>query len=411
MALTLDRKRWAVWCAKCALSGATALVLLPKGMTLFALLLILVTCLAPDRLIAAWPECRPVLRWIVLMVLLLLGLTIVSMYYAGQGWREVDNPSRFLWMPWCALMAYAMGVSRRYLWLGALVGVGVAFAIALGDASAGIERAAGGRNPIVFANAVLALLVVAVYCRPTSGGAKVFLPLGLTLLLGVAAIVLSGSRGALPGFALMMLVAVIGHDPAKVRMRLGMTLGGLSAAFLMMWSIPWLAAQSRLESIQVDLQHYADGNVDSPIGARLEFLTLAWRAFVEHPWMGIGLDRFGLMVRRLPECSQHLGVCQLEHAHNDVAQWAATMGVPGLLMIIGLYLLPFLLFLRMIRKGARRTPVGAAWTGLMLVSVYFLSGMTQSMFAHALTTTVYVVLVGLLLGLGMREARQPPAAP
>jgi O-antigen ligase len=48
----------------------------------------------------------------------------------------------------------------------------------------------------------------------------------------------------------------------------------------------------------------------------------------------------------------------------------------------------------------------------MLVVVYVLSGITQSMFAHALTTTLYAVLVGLLLGLSLREsppAESPPA--
>ncbi|MET0582796.1 MAG: O-antigen ligase family protein, partial [Pseudoxanthomonas sp.] len=48
-------------------------------------------------------------------------------------------------------------------------------------------------------------------------------------------------------------------------------------------------------------------------------------------------------------------------------------------------------------------PRGSAWAGLVLIAVYVLSGITQSMFAHAMTTTLYAVLVGLLLGMALRE--------
>ncbi|HSX65537.1 MAG TPA: O-antigen ligase domain-containing protein, partial [Pseudoxanthomonas sp.] len=115
--------------------------------------------------------------------------------------------------------------------------------------------------------------------------------------------------------------------------------------------------------------------------------------------------RFHSVVAQIPVCQQqNLGVCQLGHAHNDLAEWAATMGLPGLIAILLLYLVPGGMFIRFIRRSATK-PVGAAWAGVMLVSVYFLSGLTQSMFAHALSATTYAVFVGLLLGIAFREQR------
>ena len=78
------------------------------------------------------------------------------------------------------------------------------------------------------------------------------------------------------------------------------------------------------------------------------------------------------------------------------------MGIPGLLLIVALYLLPASHFLRIIIAQRLTIPKGSAWAGLVLILVYVLSGITQSMFAHALTTTLYV-LVGLLLGMALRE--------
>jgi O-antigen ligase len=178
------------------------------------------------------------------------------------------------------------------------------------------------------------------------------------------------------------------------------------ALLALMWTVPWLASQTRLDSIQTDLQHFSAGQVDSPIGARLKFLSLAWDAFLEHPWAGVGLDQFDARVKMLPVCAQDLGICQLGHAHNDIAHWSATLGIPGLLVIIAIYLLPLLQFVRIIRADNQKTTAGAAWTGLVLVLVFFLSGMTQSMFSHALTTMAYVIFVGLLLGLALRESAQ-----
>ena len=141
----------------------------------------------------------------------------------------------------------------------------------------------------------------------------------------------------------------------------------------------------------------------------MKFLSLAWHAFLDHPWMGLGIDRFGTLVEQLPECrAQELTVCKLRHAHNDLAQWSATLGIPGLVLIVALYLLPAAHFLRIIRTNRLTVPKGSAWAGLILVAVYVLSGITQSMFAHALTTTLYAVLIGLLLGLALRENPSMP---
>lgn len=410
MAQQLDKVALATTATACALLCASALVLVPKGFIVFGGLLVAITALVPGVLAKAWPHAKPVLRWPLLMAVFVLGLTGALVYSSGQGLRQADRSALFLLMPWCALFVYALPRSRAWLWVGAMYGVVLAFALSLGDAFSGVDRAGAGTNPIVFANAILAMLVLAVYCRPARATARILLAIVIVLAMGVTAIVLSGSRGTLPGFVLMLLVALVGSGGKRMWPRLALSTAVFAGMFAIMWTVPWLSAQTRLQDIHVDLENYADGHVDSPIGARLQFLELSRDAFLAHPWTGVGLDRFGALVDQLPVCrmSEHElhqpGVCQLEHAHNDMAQWAATMGIPGVAMIIAIYLVPLLLFVRLVRAQRPGAPVGAAWTGAMLVVVYVLSGMTQSMFAHALTTTIYVVFVGLLMGLAMRES-------
>jgi O-antigen ligase len=407
----LQRQRFAASAAGLSLVCATAMILLPKGFTAFGALLAVITLLVPDLLADAWKDTGHVLSSVALLAILVLGLAILSMQFSGQGWHTIDNYARFLLVPWCGLLAFALAPSRLWLWIGAMLGVVLASTIAIGEMISGVERAGGGGNPIVFANAVLALLVLVVYCRPREQRPWMLPLLAVMLALGTVAIVLSGSRGVLPGLGVLVLVAAIGSGGRRARLRIGVSLGALLLLLALMCAVPWLTAHMRLENIQADLQKYSAGNVDSAVGARLEFLSLAWRAFLDHPWTGVGIDRFGTLVSLLPECrTPELTVCTLRHAHNDLAQWSATWGIPGLVLIVALYVLPASHFLRIILAHRLTIPKGSAWAGLMLVVVYMLSGITQSMFAHALSTTLYAVLIGLLLGLSLRENSPAPGA-
>lgn len=394
-------------CVFLAMVGVAALVAVPKGLALFGVLLVISTSLVPDRIWAGW-SFRPgsplkAITWLVLAVLL---LCVVSMALSGQQWRTVDNASRFLLMPWCAALVYAVGISRFGLWAGAVTGLLLSFGIAVWQVSGGLDRADGGGNPIVFANVVLMLLAIAIYARPAARRRWTLTLLAAVLAFGMATIVLTGSRGALPGLAALLLMMLIGGTGQTRWWRYALSLGAPALLFLAMWSLPGLSSQTRLEVVNSDLARYAQGDVDTPIGARLELLSLAGRTFAEHPWMGVGIDRFGTLVDQLPACQgQGLGMCVLDHAHNDIAEWSATMGIPGLLAILAVYLVPLALFVRIIRRSNQRTSRGAAWAGAMVVVVCMLSGLTQSMFAHALIATTYAVFVGALLGMALLELR------
>jgi O-antigen ligase len=154
------------------------------------------------------------------------------------------------------------------------------------------------------------------------------------------------------------------------------------------------------------------GDHNSSSGARLERLQVAADAFADAPWTGIGFGDFDRAMQRLPACrgeaARQPERCHLGHAHNDLAEWAATMGIPGVVSLFLLYGIPLWLFLRL-RRGVKSGRLrGSASAGAMLVVMYVLCGLTQSMFAHQTTVSVYAAFSGLLLGMALREARWPP---
>ncbi len=391
----------ALWCLP-----ALALTF-PKGLLPFALLLLATTLLAPERLLGAAREAGQPLALAALVSLLVLGITLASVWMAGAAPGKADNMDRLLGMPWLMAWAYALAPSRTRLWQGALFGLVAAAALAGYQVLAGAERASGWGNAIVFADGVLALMVVAMFCRP---------PLRwrwatVGLACGTVAILLSGTRGAWPGLALLLVVLVLGSGWKSRRSRILLLGAAVAAVVGLVGTVPGLTERMRLSELQQDIVRIDRGDHDSSAGARLERLKVAGQVFLDRPWTGVGFGRFDqAMAQALPECRHDAAAdrCHLGHAHNDLAEWGATMGVPGIVALLALYGLPLWLFLRL-RRAAPPDPLrGAATAGVMVVAVYMLCGLTQSMFAHQTSTSLYAGLVGVLLGLALREARAQP---
>ena len=401
------RLRWARACAALGVWCLPALTLaIPKGLLPFGLLLLASTLLVPLRVGRAtreigWPWLLVALAGIVpVLVAMASGLMLDT----TQG---IDERDRLLVLPWVMAWAWALQPPRDMLWRGSLVGLMAAAALALTQVLAGAVRAGGWLNEIVFADVVLVLMVLAVFCRPPRSWQWA----GFGLALGVLAILLSGTRGAWPGLLLLLLVLVLGSGWRSRRSR-SLLLGAVVAAgIVLVASVPALTQQMRLTELRQDFERMDRGDHNSSAGARLERLQVAAAAFADAPWTGVGFGEFDRAMQRLPACehdtARQVQRCHLGHAHNDFAEWAATMGIPGLLALAMLYGVPLWLFLRL-RRGVKPGRLrGSASAGAMLVVVYVLSGLTQSMFAHQTTTSVYAAFGGLLLGLALREARWP----
>ena len=151
----LDRQAIAQRTAAGALFCAAAFALLPNGFAWFGALLIACTALLPDGFSRAWCSHRLGLRPVLWLSLAVVVLAVTSMRLTGQNWSVVDNYARFLLLPWSALMVCALAPARQWLWLGALTGVAIAFALAVCELATGAVRVEAGHNSIVFANAVL----------------------------------------------------------------------------------------------------------------------------------------------------------------------------------------------------------------------------------------------------------------
>lgn len=398
------RQRWALRLLQAALFLLPALLLsTPWALGPFALLSLSAFALAPSVFARGWREAGRETRWLLAMALLAAAVVLFSKFHFEVRWREADNRLRLLTAPFFAVLIYAWRPSRRWLWLGALAGLAGAFALALYQVGSGTERALGWTaNAIVFADALIALIVLAVFARPPGE----LLWTALACALGVGAVVLSGSRGVWPALAIVLLVALVisGGRARKLSWAV------LAALVLMVAASHWiapLAQQIRLTELVSDMDRVKrGGDHESSLGARMTLLELAGESFAEHPLAGVGVGRFETVVMATPQCAPpapRIGFCKLGHAHSDAFEWAATMGLPGLLAILAIYLVPLALFARLLRAQTHGRARSSALGGLVLVLVYIACGLTQSMFAHQLIASFYAVAVGVLYGFALLE--------
>ena len=389
------------------LLGAASLAL-PQGLAGFALCLFLSTFLGWRQLQAGAAEMGRPLRVLLWLSAAVVAMALLSNLLFEDHLRDVDNRSRFIALPWIALWTYSLKPRMGALWLGALVGIAVSLLLALWQVEHQLPRAYGWTNSIVFADVLLALVVVVALCRPHGRWPW----LVVALVAAIAAIVLSGSRGVWFGLALVLALLVWGAGWRSHRQRGMALLGALVVLVVLLLSVPGLDRQMRLLELRTDMQRLEHGDVESSAGARLEVWRVAFDTARKHPFTGVGIGRFEDALAADPDCraDPELDYCRLGHAHNDLAEWTAAQGIPGGLLLLMVYGVPLWLLLHLHRASGRERWRGPAAAGVTVVVCYAMCGFTQSMFAHQLSGGMYVSLLGVLVGMAAREAQQAAAA-
>lgn len=256
-------------------------------------------------------------------------------------------------------------------------------------------------NPIHFADIALVL-----GCIPLVGLAGRWAPWRLGFLagpvLGVTAVLLSGSRGPilalLPVGAALLLVALHRLLPHR-RFWVGLaalvlvTALGLGLA----WQTGWLASQPIVANIFDVLRTGV-----SPDGSTMERLAMyrtAFAAFLGSPLYGHGMvDFIAITATYAPP-----GVVfpSYEHLHNDMADFAVIGGVVGLLAYAVLLAAPVV--------AALRAPAGPARTATLILAVtftigYFSMGLTNALFGILSLTVLYAVGLSLITALSGPKA-------
>jgi O-antigen ligase len=259
-----------------------------------------------------------------------------------------------------------------------------------------IDRPGGFINSITFGDLamLLALLALAgaidMRDRPRDA-----LLAGIGALAGLAASVLTGTRG---GWAAVVLAALVfGRHMGRIDSRRGRVLLAAGVAVLAAaWFTPVLGVQQRFaEGIHDARNWYENGTVWTNFGTRLELWKGAAMLIREHPLFGMD---FEACRARLAEYAQagrlDPMVLELPHLHNDGLQVLATGGVIGFMIWAATLAAPLRFFLRSLRGPQ----FAVALAGALVVLGYVGFGLTEVIFWSMKGSLFYALMVFLLMG-------------
>ncbi len=211
-----------------------------------------------------------------------------------------------------------------------------------------------------------------------------------------AAVVFSvQTRGAIFAGAMMTLVSAVFFGLRLPGVGRWVT-GALIIVFLAVGAdAMWPMAEGLF--IRLSAPDFADWSHST--GQRLTMYKAGVEVFFDHPWLGVGMhQRFAATLPYyFGEVPDWL---YFTHLHNMALTHAVAGGVPAVLAVLAVLVLPAALGLSL-----RDLPASLRWLGLMLTTGLFTLGLTETVLFHDLNTTFHMfntVLYALLCAKAQR---------
>jgi len=377
-----------------------------------------------------WPSTPALPGLVKVIVAVMVVYALVWMADAalrGEGLREFDRPSRFLFAAFCLVVLARARIPATALWLGLAVGGIGAGAIAIWQKLIeGMGRATGFAQTIQFGNASMlfglmcgAGLIWAVQPhRPAGRRIALVLVLVLGAMGGITASFLSGSRGAWLALGPALLIGGwAAWQLGRARLYLMTVPVALAVLVAGVYLHPATGVEHRVTSAVDQLERYfEDDQRASSVGYRLEMWRGTAQLFAERPLTGWGELGYIERLRALGEAGViHPTASRYTHAHNEWMNTLAKKGLLGGVILLGLYLVPTVWFLRSGAGAARQRSgdtvapsLALATAGLLFTLGFMATGLTQVNFNHNIGAMLFAFMTAVLVG---TTTAHPPHRP
>lgn len=350
-----------------------------------------------------------------------LGVAALSLIFAiantvghGLAGSTLDGPGHILLYMLVAAM-FARTRSLHVMWWGfslSAAAFGVLCIVQYFGLGAGRAYSLDGNTStaIEFATLLwaLALMALVQLLRARLTRAEWWLHLA-GLVLGAYGGLLTQSRGPLLAALPVMLILLLLHARHHGHWRRGLLwLGAIVLGAGVATASMQGAVLERFVTIQDQIAEVQAGQVEGSVSERLEMWRTAMRGFQAHPWTGIGIEQFKAYTRGEVEAGRTSPVvARYNNPHNMYLSAALEGGIPGLLVLLAMFVVPIVFFARRTGDADAETAC-AAWAGLAVSVLYPLCAMTDSVFYRIMSQSFYFFpVLGLAVFVGMRRMRSP----
>jgi O-antigen ligase len=230
----------------------------------------------------------------------------------------------------------------------------------------------------------------------------------LSMTCCLLATIASGTRGALVALPIIALVILIKYR-LSLRGHMGKSVG-LSILLAVLVYLVFPMIESRYQaSVNEITQATVHNNYTTSIGQRLAMWQICWELILDRPLMGHGLslfpgamqpwaDRLGIPVR-----FEYGG---FQNPHNLYLGWAATMGIPSMLVLLVLIAgIPIWIARKLTLMNPTPERQQAFTALLVLYTLLAVFCLTESVIERQRGTAWFVIFICLIIGSMMGDSK------
>jgi len=311
-------------------------------------------------------------------VSLLFGTALITSFFNGT---ELDRGDRFITLimviPVYIFFKY-VNLKEKHLWTGLAVGTFGALIFGIYQVFGPIQqsRATGAVHQILFGDLSLIMGVMSLAGYGWFKKRKkwlVIVPL-MAFTAGIFASVLSLTRGgwiALPFLSLIFIWVLSRHLLIK---HIVIIFGVLSLVVSIIYFTPQTGVQKRVQDTVSNIEKYVNSdNVNDPvrsssIGSRFEMWQAAWIIFKSNPVVGVGWGNYTEKAQILVDKGfLHETISEYSHPHNQFISALAKGGLLAFFAISILFLVPTIIFFKLLRDYSSPEIQRVAFAGLILM--------------------------------------------
>ncbi|MDY2795791.1 MAG: O-antigen ligase family protein [[Pasteurella] aerogenes] len=325
---------------------------------------------------------------------------VMSTVVHGDGFREIDNPSRILLFIPLILLFTQFPLKPQFIFHAIPIGATVTgllaiyqkFVLGLINPFPGVMSIQAGDISITLGYLSIAILFYSVLTK----NHKLSTICLLGIILGLLASTLSMARGgwiALPAVILSILFWYRHYLNKKLILSI---IGIFAILSTILISVPKFGVMQRYQAAERDIIQYTQtNNKSTSLGARFDMWENAITGIKQNPILGWGSKGYiELKKQQVAQKTMEKSTLEFNDAHNQYIDAWVKRGLVGLIGLLLIIFVPFRTFLRQINALTLETKciaiLGA--THILSTMFYFLS---QTFLAHNSGSLFYFFLIVL----------------
>ncbi len=316
--------------------------------------------------------------------------------------KYVEHQSRMLFVIPVFFLFRKTRLPIRIVWYSVISGAVISgvYAIVAGVFLHPGERVSGSYHSIAFGDISLAMAFMSLAGVHFLQQEKTFFQRicpWLAFILGMAACILSGTRGAwiaVPGLFFIALIQY--YKDLRFRTWMGIFIGIFLVAVIL-YKIPQTQISQRLQETCQEIMEY-DGShsKEGSASERMEGWKAAWNIFLDHPFLGAGPGSFKSISHQMIDRGERSEIIRIYHQpHSAYLSVMSDCGILGLISLFAIFLVPVYVIIKQIRITPDNRDAGFA--GLYLIAAFMQFGLTETIFGQNIYIGFYVVMLAVIL--------------